>query len=631
VSVYFEDRPEYLAQMAADPPLPRVVQLELTAECNLRCVFCPLHSETARERAAHERRVSLDDLQTHLHPLLANAYEVELTGFGEIFCHPQLLAALRHFKSLGLTVNATSNGTLWQPEQLREIVDEGLIDLLCVSLDAGAADTYARLRVGGDFTRVVANLHALAAAKTQRDVAKPELHLSFLSMKDNLGELPAVIELARTVGASEVIIQGLCENEAMRGRGTANEESEKQTFAEAAECARRAGVRLELWYQSQPTVVETDAVARVQLTAPPAAERPLIKDCPYPWERVFVKSNLDVQVCATLWEKLVMGNLRRQTIEEIWRGDGYRALRRALASPRPAPECFSCNTKPWREPLRGEEMLDRRDFGEPLHHQLGQGFYVAERDRRGQSFRWTTAHGVFYLRNTRRPFLDIEMVTHPRMKPTWLRLLVNGLEIDRLRSDRLGEPPLRFALPASSDEVLCVESIVDEPCTPVQVGDGDSRRPLGAQLFYARLSGDAAALSDRVRVGKNCGMHLGHGFFAPEEGNAKLRWTGERASFVIAGGRGELLEIELWTPGAPRNQQVDIFIDGQRRERVDMPARPGRRLARVPLGAPRPWRLVTLDCQSLYAPGNGDTRLLGVMFAGARVIEKKRRAWWRRA
>jgi len=631
VSDFFEDRPEYLAHMAADPPLPRVVQLELTAECNLRCVFCPLHSETARERAAHERRVTLDDLRTHLHPLLANAYEVELTGFGEIFCHPQLLDALRHFKALGLTVNATSNGTLWRAEQLQQIVDEGLIDLLCVSLDAGAAETYARLRVGGDFTRVVANLHALAAAKANGNAAKPELRLSFLSMKDNLGELPAVIELAREVGASEVIIQGLCENEAMRGRGTAYEQSEKQTFAAAAECARRAGVRLELWYQSQPTVAETDAVARVQLTGPQTAGRPLIKDCPYPWERVFVKSNLDVQVCATLWEKLVMGNLRRQTIEEIWRGDGYRALRRALASPRPAPECFPCNTKPWREPLLDEEMLDRRDFGEPLHHQLGQGFYVAERDRRGQSFRWTTARGAFYLRNTHRPFLDIEMVTHPRMKPTWLRLLINGAEIDRLRSDRLGEPPLRFALPALADEVLCVELIVEKPCTPAQVGDGESRRPLGAQLFHARLSGNAPALSDRLRVGRNCETHLGHGFFPPEDGNAKLRWTGERASFVIAGGRGEHLEVELWTPGAPRNQQVDISIDGRKRERIDLPARPGRRIACIPLGVARPWHLVTLDCQSLYAPGNGDTRLLGVMFAGARVVDKKRLAWWRRA
>jgi len=630
VSRFFEDGELYQNHMGQNPPLPRVVQLELTADCNLKCVFCPLQSEP-RERTGADRRISLEDLQTVLRPLLTNAYEVELTGFGEIFCHPQLIEALRYFKSLNLSVNATSNGSLWQADLLQTIVEEKLIDVLCVSLDAGRPATYAALRVGGDFEKVIEHLRTLHRIKTEFKTNLPELHLSFLTVKQNLHELNDVIDIAAQVGATQIIVQGLYENKAMKLQSTAYEKDELAFFSQAAIHAAQCGVEMELWYQSQPTVTENDSVQRAQVTGLHAAGRPMIKACPYPWERVFVKSNLDVQVCATVWEKLVMGNLREQTIEQIWHGEAYRSLRRRLAGTDPPPECIPCNTKPWQAPHTIGELTPSITFGEAKTGQLGQGFYDVERDTNNRRFRWTTGHSTLFMRNDGRPFLDLELYTHPGMPPGMITLRVNEMEIDRFRSDQIHRVPMRFALPEIQADVLQIDLLFSRTSTPREMKDGASRRPLGAMVVRAELSGDAYVLSDCIRIGKNCDAHLGRGFHEIEPGHKKaIRWTGDRASFLIAHERGDYLEFELWSIGKPRKQRVTIFIDGRKTTTVELPDLSGRILPRVPLPTGRQRHLIAIECESLYAPGGADTRHLGVLFAGARVVSGAKRSWWRR-
>ena len=630
MSQFFEDSDIHQHHAAEDPPLPRVIQLELTAECNLRCVFCPLQSE-ARERAPHERRIELADLQTTLRPLLAHAYEVELTGFGEMFCHPQLLEALRFLKDLGLTVNATSNGTQWRADELETIVDEGLVDLLCVSLDAGAAETYARLRVGGDFHRVGENLLLLNSLKTKLGKTRPALHLSFISLVDNLHELPEVVRLASRVGASCVIVQGLFENEQTQNRGSAHSPDEPQVFADAAALAAQENVALEFWYQNKNAIGESDAVRKVQVTAPGDANRAMVKDCSYPWERVFVKSNLDVQVCATLWEKLVLGNLRRQSMEEIWHGEPYRRLRRRLAGTRPPDECLTCPTKSWKLASKDDELDDRVIFGSRLSRQLGRGFYEPERLADGRAFRWSAGRCTFFLRNAGRPFLDCELYTHPRMPTSLITLRVNNMVVDVFRHDQVGGAPLRFVLPFFPEPVLRVDLDFDRPFTPAEVGDGASRRPLGAMMVQAALIGNTAQLAERIRVGKNCDDHVGRGFYPREESMKQpLRWTSDRASFALARGCGDHLEIELWTPGKPQGQRVEVLVDHEAQALITMPDRPGRVLVRAPVGEPKPWHVVTLCCETLWAPGGADTRQLGVLFAGARTVRRAAIRWWRR-
>jgi radical SAM protein with 4Fe4S-binding SPASM domain len=68
--------------------------------------------------------------------------------------------------------------------------------------------------------------------------------------------------------------------------------------------------------------------------------------CPYPWTSMVIASNGDVVACCRdLQHKTVLGNLFEQDLAEIWHGERYQALRRALADARPEEmaACANCD------------------------------------------------------------------------------------------------------------------------------------------------------------------------------------------------------------------------------------------------------------------------------------------------
>jgi len=199
---YLEQHPLWLAlQTDAALPSPDIIQLELAAACDLSCVMCPLPHETRRGTGAE--RFDVADLERE-RAFFAAASGVELTGFGEILCHPQLLDCLRWFRKLGLSVQATTNGQRLTPDLIEAIVSEDLIDVLCISVDAATKSTYERIRARGDFARLQRNLDQLAAKRTD---SPSRLYLSFAAMEPNIRELPDFVRWAGALGADRVIVQ----------------------------------------------------------------------------------------------------------------------------------------------------------------------------------------------------------------------------------------------------------------------------------------------------------------------------------------------------------------------------------------------------------------------------------------
>jgi radical SAM protein with 4Fe4S-binding SPASM domain len=71
--------------------------------------------------------------------------------------------------------------------------------------------------------------------------------------------------------------------------------------------------------------------------------------CPYPWTSFAIVSNGDVVACGRdLRRQTILGNILRQSLEEIWRGEPYRQLRGNLAQREPwkSAVCNGCDM-PW--------------------------------------------------------------------------------------------------------------------------------------------------------------------------------------------------------------------------------------------------------------------------------------------
>ena len=593
---FFEDTDLYRRHMAQGPaPFPDVIQFEVTSECNLRCVMCPLASEH-RERRPDERRFSLEQVRA-LDALWEGAAEVELTGFGEIFTHPEILPILAYLRSKDLALHATTNGALLTPEASERIVAEGLLDVLCFSIDAATEETYRSIRRGGRWDVLRANVAALAEAKARHGSAAPVLFFSFCAMKRNIHELPDFVRLAHGHGAAKVIVQHVVENRLTSGESLTGLRELAEPWREKARAvAAELGIELDLRNLDPVEEGVARPVDDGVLPTPAAFKEAnrLGKDCPFPWDHVFVTSNHDVRFCAVLWEKMVMGNLRERPLAEIWNGRGYRALRLGMCGTDAPDECVYCLFKGWRKPTPVQEVRPRVAMGLADAGQLGLGWHRPEADANGRWMRWARDAATLFLKNDGSPLLRVEAYEHPDgpFLRGWVE--VNGRRVARFTSHDLWGGPLLVALPERDDEFLQVTFRFDEGWRPAAIPGSGGRRLLSALFYGAELVGGSAPPAADLRPGRDGARQLGQGWYLPDDAlGERAVWSMTRAQVVLPVDAGDLrVQAGLPAEGTPRTICVDsdgvtvgelrLEADGRFHEHaVPLPAATGA------------WRIVT--------------------------------------
>lgn len=179
--------------------LPKIIQIEVTTHCQLRCVFCP-HTILVKEwNRAH---LSWEAFSSLL-PFVRHTKLIHLQGWGEPLLHPRLWDMAAAIKEKRGRVSVTTNAVLLDEAAAREIRRIG-IDMVAVSLAGARAETNDSLRVGSHFDRICANISCLCGLKPH-----PQVHLVMQMMKPNMEELPGLVTLAAELGVDEVIAPNL--------------------------------------------------------------------------------------------------------------------------------------------------------------------------------------------------------------------------------------------------------------------------------------------------------------------------------------------------------------------------------------------------------------------------------------
>ena len=109
----------------------------------------------------------------------------------------------------GVSVAITTNGTLFTEQKCRMLVEKGVAHV-CVSLDAGTPEGFARLRPGGvPFERVIEGIHRLARIRTELRSSTPDISAAMVYMDDSADELEPLLRLATQLPVSRVTLQVL--------------------------------------------------------------------------------------------------------------------------------------------------------------------------------------------------------------------------------------------------------------------------------------------------------------------------------------------------------------------------------------------------------------------------------------
>ena len=294
---------------AGQPEVPFLDQIELTNRCPFRCQFCPRGVPGKMTRPVGFMDLAIfEKLLRELHPMQARYRPLELHHLGESLLHPEVDRFAAAAAARGLPTELSVNPALLDPDLGKRLLAAG-VRRLVISLDGMDDETSIAIRgPAARYGKSEANLDALLAAVAAMS-APPTVVVQMIDLHKNRHQHEAF--LAR-------------------------------------------------WGQSNlPTVhaVIKDLDGPDPDLGRPTA-RPLVYLCSYPWRSVVVLwDGRVVPCCRDDDAHLPLGDLREESLAEIWRGPRAAELRaRHRSGDVPAGHlCHGCD---WR----------RDRFAATLHH-----------------------------------------------------------------------------------------------------------------------------------------------------------------------------------------------------------------------------------------------------------------------
>jgi len=300
---------------------PIRIRIELTNECNLRCVFC--YKSYFNVQKEH---LSMDEFRK-LDPLLRQAKFLTFFTKSEPLVAKILFPALEHCSDIKAVTYFSTNAI-----PLTREISEKLVDLKLTFMQVSVnvfGEEYAKVYRGGKFEQLEENLRILNEIKRQKRTDKPNLRLSFCSTKKSVVNLEAAVRFAKKHEFS----QGVQVTPVFAvGEDQVNDtyESDPQYFDEYYDRARKLAEELGIpfWIISNPQVQNEDVF------------------CYDPWESINIEPNGDVYPCSV--SSQVMGNINQESIETIWNNPRYQDFRARVNIPGPEQnedcrKCLNCH------------------------------------------------------------------------------------------------------------------------------------------------------------------------------------------------------------------------------------------------------------------------------------------------
>ncbi len=180
------------------------VYIEPTSKCNLNCQTCV--RSTWNEKTGNMDSKVFDALINQLKDF-KNIQSVMFGGFGEPTFHKDILLMINRIKSLDIQAEITTNGTM-----LNECMIKGLfknkLDVLWISFDGTDQNIFEGIRRGASYNHVVENLKILKSFNRIKK-HKIKVGITFVVMKKNIDSLSEIVNLAKTIGASSILISNV--------------------------------------------------------------------------------------------------------------------------------------------------------------------------------------------------------------------------------------------------------------------------------------------------------------------------------------------------------------------------------------------------------------------------------------
>ena len=283
------------------PVFPLYVMLEQTYRCNMRCVTCIQGYPHLRKKFSF----NLNCMPWNLYEKII--LEGEKNKCPSVSMHtndePLLVKDLENRIAFArqhgfMDIIMTTNGMLFTEEKIKSVIDAGVTRIL-FSIDAATEETYSKIRLGGDFKKVLKVIKKVKKYRNSRKSNLPILRASFVANQLNQHELGLFLDRFSSL-VDYVDVQPFC------------------TYYD---------VNLELIPENARHISE------------------YVFRCNAPYRHIVVRGNGDVLPCCSFYgTELVMGNVYHNTIKQIFNSPAMKQLRRELKEGNYCnPPCHECS------------------------------------------------------------------------------------------------------------------------------------------------------------------------------------------------------------------------------------------------------------------------------------------------
>ncbi|WP_084322149.1 radical SAM protein [Desulfurococcus amylolyticus] len=186
--------------------MPRSLQVEVTNNCNFTCIMCV-------RRTWKDEKYGL--LSPRLFSKIVNEIDdalerLALYGFGEPLLHPELPAFIKEYREKhgsSTHILVVTNGSLATPELVDKLFRNGLNELV-FSIDSNDLVKLNKIRVGVSQYSLTLFQHLAESVKIASKY-DGKISIATVLMRENLAELPSLVDKAVELGISELTISHL--------------------------------------------------------------------------------------------------------------------------------------------------------------------------------------------------------------------------------------------------------------------------------------------------------------------------------------------------------------------------------------------------------------------------------------
>jgi len=301
---------------------PSILNMGIISRCNLSCKMCPKHSSFSKKDINKPvmDEILVEKIIDQLRDFSPKLKQIEFQDYGEPFLYKDIFLIANRIANIlpDCIIHMNTNGNLLNEELIDKIINSK-IHSIAFSLDAGKESTYKKIRIGGDFSKVISNIKLLVSRREFYKFKKPYIVTNFVIMRSNLHELSDYINLSESLnvdGIGFIFPFGLFESD--------KNEVLKTLFEEENE------------YSKQYSKIKSELEKSNKYYLPNFSPKLCMTDCSHGGKcSLYIDTIGDVYPCCVLAIKGqekgsgydAMGNIKNQSLQEIGESEKFVLFR----------------------------------------------------------------------------------------------------------------------------------------------------------------------------------------------------------------------------------------------------------------------------------------------------------------